>query len=473
MHLYRRLARNRVKIIDNKLINLHAIRVNDTSIDSVGNHSYITDNIFIPNDKHDFPFNNRCHVGNHKSNGRIKTRLKTPNLHHILRNSRSKELFNCSNIKLHKETEMSFIEQLEAPGISTKELFSHYLKANVQIGLADIFEIKALDSDQCVETRFIEAQVGLRDNFNYRKMIEDIKNLGDWCHIRTHVTGSKSDVNCYIFISDKLVNTGDNTVAIILVTVSSDKTKATITSIQQYHNTIEEVLLKHIYDDQHPAFTLNITQQGIQSTRRSIRKSTAEIAKKEYYPFLNKTPEEYFDSYIKSKSGILFLIGPAGTGKSSFVRSLAIHSGKEVCTVYDEPTMRSVELMNYFYSSGHDLLVLEDADAFLTRREEGNKDLASLLNFVDGVVNDPDKKVIISTNLSSLSKVDPALLRKGRCYDIIEFRELSIEESITARNASGLPAIEFDKSGVLADVLCEDDDVLNNNRGRTFGFTGN
>jgi len=466
MHLYRNLDKFSIPKEDNISIVLYKWTALLTCYDTSGSAYHIFETINPPIKQRQFI---RSYFGT--KNTRI--RIKTFNTEFIFHNTLSKLLATCSNININKETEMSLIEQNETHGISTKELFSHYLKANVQIGLADIFEIKALDSNQCVETRFIEAQVGLRDNFNYRKMIEDIKNLGDWCHIRTHVTGSKNDVNCYIFISDKLVKTGDNTVAIILVTVSSDKTKATVTCIQQYHETIEKVLLEHIYDDQHPAFTLNITQQGIQSTRRSIRKSTAEVAKKEYYPFLNKTPEEYFDSYIKSKSGILFLIGPAGTGKSSFVRSLAIHSGKEVCTVYDEPTMRSVELMNYFYSSGHDLLVLEDADAFLTRREEGNKDLASLLNFVDGVVNDPDKKVIISTNLSSLNKVDPALLRKGRCYDIIEFRELSIEESITARKASGLPLIDFDKSGVLADVLCKDDDVLNNNRNRTFGFTGN
>ncbi len=367
---------------------------------------------------------------------------------------------------------MSMIQQVAQNGISSSELFEHYLQANVQIGLADIFEIKCLASQQNVETLFIEAHVGLRDKFNYRNMIGDLTKSLDWCDVRTHVTKSKSDVHCYIYVTDKL-KAKNNTISIILVTVSSDKTKATVVSVEDYSNSIETVLLKHVHDDQHPAFTLNLTNEGIMSTRRSIRKSTANIARQEYYPYMNIPLNEYFDMYLNSSSPILFMIGLAGTGKTTFGRSLVLHSGKSVCSVYDEATMRSPDLMNYFYSSEHQILFIEDADDFLVRRSEGNKDLASLLNFADGLVSDPGKKIVISTNLSSVNKVDEALLRRGRCFDILKFQALTPEQAVIARQVAGLKPLEFTSDVILADVLDKNSQQLTNTRTRQVGFQKN
>jgi hypothetical protein len=36
--------------------------------------------------------------------------------------------------------------------------------------------------------------------------------------------------------------------------------------------------------------------------------------------------------------------------------------------------------------------------------------------------------MIFSTNLPSVRDIDPALVRAGRCYDIVEFRNLTIDE---------------------------------------------
>jgi ATP-dependent 26S proteasome regulatory subunit len=41
------------------------------------------------------------------------------------------------------------------------------------------------------------------------------------------------------------------------------------------------------------------------------------------------------------------------------------------------------------------------------------------------------KKIILSTNLSDINSIDEALLRPGRCFDIIETRHLSDQEAIT------------------------------------------
>jgi hypothetical protein len=48
------------------------------------------------------------------------------------------------------------------------------------------------------------------------------------------------------------------------------------------------------------------------------------------------------------------------------------------------------------------------------------------LNVGDGLVTTKGKKMIFSTNLPSIRDVDSALVRPGRCFDIVEFKPLSL-----------------------------------------------
>ena len=50
--------------------------------------------------------------------------------------------------------------------------------------------------------------------------------------------------------------------------------------------------------------------------------------------------------------------------------------------------------------------------------------MKQLLNITDGLTANPEKKVVFSVNLPNLNKVDPALVRAGRCYAILEFSKL-------------------------------------------------
>lgn len=67
-----------------------------------------------------------------------------------------------------------------------------------------------------------------------------------------------------------------------------------------------------------------------------------------------------------------------------------------------------------------------------------------------------DTKIILSTNLESLSKVDAALVRGGRCFDVIEFQLLTLEQAIAAREMMGLEEVEWPEGKTkftLADAL--------------------
>lgn len=150
----------------------------------------------------------------------------------------------------------------------------------------------------------------------------------------------------------------------------------------------------------------------------------------EMYPFLNgQTLEEYYDRYMESSASILLLIGPPGTGKTSFIRGLMQHTQSSAIVTYDEGLMARDHVFASFIEGDKRFMVIEDADMFLKARSEGNTTMHKFLNVGDGLVTTRNKKMIFSTNLPSTRDIDPALLRPGRCFDIVTFDLLTQEQA--------------------------------------------
>lgn len=132
------------------------------------------------------------------------------------------------------------------------------------------------------------------------------------------------------------------------------------------------------------------------------------------------------------------------THNSCFLRTMLFKlNAKHIHLVYNEQTLMNPAFVHWLESvPRHSAIAIEDADTFVSKREEQNYQMSALLNYVEGVIPN-NSKVIISTNLGSLSKVDTALLRAGRNHDILEFKELSIPQAHKVRKAVGLPKIKF------------------------------
>ncbi len=79
-------------------------------------------------------------------------------------------------------------------------------------------------------------------------------------------------------------------------------------------------------------------------------------------------------------------------------------------------------------------MVLEDSDAFLKSRNDGNTMMHRFLNVGDGLVTTKGKKMVFSTNLPSIRDIDSALVRPGRCFDIITFDTLTVQQANVLAN---------------------------------------
>lgn len=174
--------------------------------------------------------------------------------------------------------------------------------------------------------------------------------------------------------------------------------------------------------------------QSIEVPIRSDRKPIDEM-----YPFLeDRTLEEYYTEFLESSASILLLIGPPGTGKTTFIRGLLQHADTSAMVTYDAGILAKDYIFAQFIEGDKNIMVIEDADNFLGARSDGNDMMHKFLNVGDGLVTTKGKKLIFSTNLPSIKDVDSALIRPGRCFDILHFGQLNEEQAAKLADKLGL-----------------------------------
>lgn len=209
-------------------------------------------------------------------------------------------------------------------------------------------------------------------------------------------------------------------------------------------------------------------------------------AKESFYPWLNrvnKSLNEFIDDYLSSDEAILILLGPPGTGKTTFCREVMLATIREEglvdndgdsCnrTIYATADSYLIshhpgQLLEYMASKDNPVLcIFEDSDILLgTTRKEGNWNLSSVLNIADGLApastNKP--KIIFTANITDIKAIDEALLRPGRCYAIVYFDTLDIEQASTIIEEMGIEK-DFDKEDYsrrysLAEILSVDKEL--------------
>jgi len=139
-----------------------------------------------------------------------------------------------------------------------------------------------------------------------------------------------------------------------------------------------------------------------------------------------------------STGRLTILQGPAGTGKTRFLRALMQEMGPAVASVVlpismagelSQPRMLGQITANDDFEGKNLLLIIEDGDGLLEKRDRASSVISDFLNIVDGLVGEiVNLHVVVTTNLQK-KDFDPAITRPGRLHSILYFDAMSYEQA--------------------------------------------
>lgn len=339
--------------------------------------------------------------------------------------------------------------------------------------------------NQCGVNETVMSDWDITNEQSQWKMGHLIGMLAEACQDITDKTG----VQCITYFSSTISRfwwVKDNVpVLIAVVGVTDGRLSSIATGDREYSESFIQALKDNFPVDDRVAVTeiTGFGQNGPQTAEIFLNKEVEDKdeAFDAFYPSIVKefgTINNFVEEYNQDNASVLLLLSKPGTGKSTLCRRIIRQLERKRNTMVTmEPVMKNPALLPCIAGGNtEDTLVFEDADNMLYSRESGNDQMSGLLSQAEGI-GTTKRKIIITTNLASGNKIDEALKRDGRAWNIIELRNLEGDEINAARAAAGLEPISEEAlaannhSMSLAKALNYKSDTKGMKReGQTVGF---
>ena len=299
---------------------------------------------------------------------------------------------------------------------------------------------------------------------NYRESIKDIyynKKL-----IRKSQVSQIDDV-FYFLDEDLMVNFDHNycEVRLFFRATAIEKVDQIIASLGKF-----KLRIKSLKPE---IFVLMNTGKGLNT--RSLEISKPKLSIEDNYNDDFKPIHEIILKRLNKKNdkGLVLLHGKPGTGKTSYIRYLIASVKKSV--IFLPPNMASAitnpDLITVLIDNPNSIFVIEDAENIVIDREkDGHSPVSALLNISDGLLSDCLNIQVICSFNTDISKIDSALMRKGRLIAKYEFEDLTVDKAKALSAKLGFENT-IDSPMSLASIYNQNDQAFENKKIRpTIGF---
>ena len=293
--------------------------------------------------------------------------------------------------------------------------------------------------------------------------------IKDWYFDKRYFNRGKKpeyDDIFYILFEDLIVNfdTNQSQVRFLFRKTEISKVNGIILNITKFRN-------KTKYN---PTISLLInTNLGIETKALLISKPKLSI-EENYNDDFKEIHKTIFKRLSKKNDkGLVLLHGKPGTGKTSYIRYLICSLKKEI--IFLPPNMANFiinpEFISVLINHPNSVFIIEDAENIVVSRDtDANSPVSALLNISDGLLSDCLNIQIICSFNTDISKIDSALMRKGRLIAKYEFKELEIEKAKRLSRKLGFNS-NFNSPMTLTAIYNQGEkDFYQSKRNNTIGF---
>lgn len=240
--------------------------------------------------------------------------------------------------------------------------------------------------------------------------------------------------------------------------------------VLNFLNTLRKALPSNVYDEpekdvsQVPIsfWRMGRTYGDIRHNSKNITCPALEETQSNYIQVRDELPKLFTIENPTKHGKIVLWHGPPGMGKTYAIRSLArnwhYRLGASIEIVLDpENLFGNADYMHDLILNGRTglrLIIVEDSEEFFDRNQkESRQGFARLLNLTDGIIGQGTEVVFMLTANAAFEKIDEAVIRPGRCLQVMEFSKF-LKDEATAWISQHLPAtynVTQDKEFALTD----------------------
>lgn len=351
-----------------------------------------------------------------------------------------------SNESLSKNTSELFAYKTRSQYINFFDLFLLYFKT-----IPNSIVEETIDAKKAKDYFKAKYKAEIKENF-YSKITSENKK--------------KLEINESYFVLDNIIIAfvvDDNETTFLFTESQTDKVNAIITDLLQFKKKINR-------EAQEISLLIN-TQNGIDTASLKITKPKLKIEDNYNDDFI-----EIHQSIIKRLSknndkGIVLLHGKPGTGKTSYIRYLITSLKKQV--IFLPPNMAvaitNPDFLSILIENPNSIFVIEDAENIVLDREQnGSSAVSTLLNLSDGLLSDCLNIQIVCSFNTDISKIDAALMRKGRLIAKYEFKALEVKKAQQLSDKLGFKT-EILTPTILTDIYNQNENDFQQKK-RVIGF---